>query len=66
VVLVTLCKRSLLALLLLCVGCSAQSNTPNDVERRIERQLRAVYQVPDQVDIKLGARTASEFPDYDK
>ncbi|MFB3815748.1 MAG: DsbA family protein [Terriglobales bacterium] len=59
-------KRSFVALLLLCLGCSAQSNTPTDLERRIERQIRAYYQIPEQVKIKAGPRQASEFPEYDK
>jgi protein-disulfide isomerase len=56
-----LCGLALLA----CVGCAAQSTAP-DVERRVERQIRAHYQVPSQVDIKIGARRPSaDFPTYD-
>ncbi len=60
----SLFQRSLIALLLLSLGCSAQSK-PSDLDRRIERQVRAYYQVPDQVNITVGARKASEFPNYD-
>ena len=51
--------------LLACVGCAAQSNAP-EIDRRVERQIRAHYQVPSQVDIKVGPRRpASDFPAYD-
>jgi protein-disulfide isomerase len=64
--LVSLFQRCFVALLLLCLGCSAQSNSPTDLERRVERQLRAQFQVPDQVEIHLGQRTANrEFSNYD-
>ena len=54
--------------LLLCLGCSAQSNpqsAPLDVNQRIERQVHAYYNVPPDVNVKIGARSASEFPNYD-
>lgn len=51
--------------LLVCVGCAAQSSTP-DVDRRIERQIRAHYQVPGQVNIAVGSRKPStDFPAFD-
>lgn len=51
--------------LLACVGCAAQSTAP-DVDHRVERQIRAHYQVPSQVDIKIGPRRPSpDFPAYD-
>ncbi len=62
--LVSFLKRSLIALLLLCLGCSAQSNS-TDVNQRIERQVRAQFSVPAQVSIAIGERKASEFPNYD-
>ena len=66
----TLFQRSAIALLLLCVGCSAQSNNATnsgDLDRRVERQIRAQFQVPEQVEIKMGGRsTSSDFPSYDK
>ncbi len=62
--LVSLVKRSLIAVLLLCLGCSAQS-TSSDVNRRIERHLRAYYQLPEQVSITVGTRKPSDFPGYD-
>lgn len=67
----SLIKRSMLALLLLCVGCSAQSNpsssiSPADLNRRIERRVRAQYHLPPQVDVSIGQRTAAkDLPAYD-
>ena len=58
-------RRALLILLLLCLGCSAQLNDPQ-VTKRIERQVRAYYSVPTGVDILVGKREPSEFPNYDK
>jgi protein-disulfide isomerase len=53
------------AVLLLCLGCSAQSNNPNNLDRRIERQVRVLFQLPPSVSIQIGARTPSEFPEYE-
>ena len=62
--LVTLFRRTFLALLLICLGCSAQSVSP-DMARRIERQVRATYSIPANVKIVLSPLKASEFPNYD-
>jgi protein-disulfide isomerase len=62
--LVALLRRSILVLLLICLGCSAQSTAP-DLEVRIERQVRSFYTVPADVNIKIGPRRPSEFPNYD-
>jgi protein-disulfide isomerase len=54
-------------LLLCAVGC-AQSNAPTvapDVTERIQRQVRAFFNIPPDVDIKVGALSPSEFPGYD-
>jgi protein-disulfide isomerase len=37
-----------------------------DVNQRIERQVHAYFNVPADVNVKVGARTASEFPNYEK
>ncbi len=61
-------RRLTVLSLLLCLGCSAQSNpqTSNaEVDQRIERQMHAYFNIPADVSIKIGARTASEFPNYD-
>ena len=60
-----LIRRSLLVLLLICLGCVAQS-TPPDLARKIERQMRAFYNLPPEVKIDVGAITpSSDLPGYD-
>jgi protein-disulfide isomerase len=61
---VTLLRRSVLAFLLICLGCSAQS-APTDVAQRVERQVRATYSIPPHVRISLSPLKPSEFPNYD-
>jgi len=58
-------RRGFIALLLLCLGCTAQS-VDQDVSRRVERQVRAYYKVPVGVQIAVGSRKSSEFPNYDQ
>ena len=63
--LVILIRRSFLVLLLICMGCVAQSSSP-DLERKIERQVRSVYGIPPEVDISVAAPAPSgEWPGYD-
>ncbi len=62
--LVTALRRSILVLLFICLGCSAQS-APTDVAQRIERQVRAYYTIPAHVKIILSPLKPSEFPNYD-
>jgi protein-disulfide isomerase len=63
--LVTLIRRSLLILLLVCLGCVAQS-APPDVARSIEHQVRAFYTIPAEVRVVVGPITPStEMPGYD-
>ncbi len=62
--LVTLFRRSILVLLLICLGCSAQS-APPDVALRVERQVRSSYNIPPEVKVTLGPLRPSEFPNYD-
>jgi thioredoxin-related protein len=63
--LVTLIRRSLLILLLVCLGCVAQS-APPDVARKIERQMRSYYNMPPEVKVTVGAITPStDWPGYD-
>jgi len=61
---VTFFRRSVVAFLLVCLGCSAQSVAP-DLSRKIERQVRSYYNIPPRVNVVLGPLRASEFPNYD-
>jgi protein-disulfide isomerase len=63
--LVTLIRRSLFILLLICLGCVAQS-APPDIARKVEHQVRAFYSVPADVKVTIGTITpGSELPGYD-
>jgi protein-disulfide isomerase len=62
--LVTLLHRSFLVLLLICLGCSAQS-TPSETAKAIDRQVRAYYHLPPEVQVNIGPLKPSEFPNYD-
>jgi len=57
-------RRAMLVLLLVCLGCSAQSPS-TDVAQRIEREVRVFYSIPSSVKITLSAVRPSEFPNYD-
>ena len=60
-----LIRRSLLILLLVCLGCVAQS-APPDVARKVEHQVRAFYTIPPDVKVTVGAITPSnDVPGYD-
>lgn len=63
--LVTIIRRSFLILLLICLGCVAQS-APSDVARKIERQVRSYYNMPPDVKVTVGSIVPStEWPGYD-
>jgi protein-disulfide isomerase len=63
--LVTLIRCSLLILLLVCLGCVAQS-APLDVARKIEHQVRSFYTIPAEVKVTVGTIIPStEIPGYD-
>jgi protein-disulfide isomerase len=62
--LVTFLRRATLVLLVVCLGCSAQS-APPEVARRIEQQVRSFYSIPASVKVVLGDLKPSEFPNYD-
>jgi len=63
--LLTLFRRSLFILLLICLGCVAQS-APPDVARKIEHQVRSFYNLPGEVKVTVGTITpSSEMPGYD-
>jgi protein-disulfide isomerase len=57
-------RRATIVLLLVCLGCSAQS-APPEVARRIEQQVRSFYTIPGSVKIVLSDLKPSEFPNYD-
>jgi protein-disulfide isomerase len=62
---VILFRRSLFTLLLVCLGCVAQSASP-DLARKIEHQVRSYYNLPSDVKVTIGAITSSsEMPGYD-
>jgi protein-disulfide isomerase len=67
-------RRAFLVLLLICLGCSAQSppassspppSPPADIVRVVERQVRAHYSLPPDVKVIVGALRSSEFASYD-
>lgn len=58
-------RRSLVLLLVVCLGCTAQSVSP-DLAQKIERQVRAYYKVPAELKVLVGpASPSSDFPNYD-
>ena len=65
-------RRAFLVLLLICLGCSAQSPPPSpasapasDITRLVERHVRAHYSLPPDVKVILGPLRSSEFANYD-
>src|SRR5438445_12697052 len=63
--LVTLVQRSFLVLLLICLGCAAQSGPSADTSKAIERQVRAYYKLPPDVTVSIGPIHPSDFNSYD-
>jgi protein-disulfide isomerase len=61
--LVAFFRRAVVAFLLVCLACSAQSVSP-DLARKIKRQVRATYNVPSRVKLLVGDLKPSEFPNY--
>ncbi len=57
-------RCTFVALLLICLGCSAQSPPP-DITRLVERQVRAHYALPPDVKVVVGTLRSSEFANYD-
>src|SRR5260221_6648823 len=60
-------RRSFLVLLLIWLGCSAPSppSPPTDISRVVERQVRAHYSLPPDVNVILGPLRSSEVANYD-
>jgi protein-disulfide isomerase len=64
--LVTLLRRSILVLVLVCMGCSAQlAPVPSDLTQKIEREVRATYSIPASVKIAVGPLRPSDFANYE-
>jgi protein-disulfide isomerase len=60
-------RLAIVSLFLCALGC-AQSHTPtipSDLADHIQRQVRAYYNIPPDVEIKVGTPKPSEFPNYD-
>jgi len=63
--LVTLFRRSFLLLLVICLGCAAQTVSP-ELAQKIERQVRSYYKVPADLKVLVGPASPSpDFPNYD-
>ena len=56
-------KHTFALVLLICLGCSAQA--PNELNQKIERQLRFTYKLPPGVKVTISAPHSSDFPNYD-
>ena len=60
-----LIRRSFLLLLAVCLGCVAQSVSP-ELNQKIERQVRSYYKIPPEVHLLVGTPSPSaEFPTYE-
>lgn len=59
-----LLRRSFLVLLMVCLGCSAQS-APPELAHLVERQVRAHYSLPPDVKVSVGAPHATDIANYD-
>ncbi len=60
-----LIRRSFLLLVVICLGCSAQS-APSELTQKMERQIRSYYKIPPAVKISVGVPAPSpEFPNYE-
>ncbi len=59
-------KRSALFLLLLCLGCSAQSTGPAQVNQRVEKLVRAHFNISPTVNVKVtGRKPSPDFAGFD-
>src|SRR5579864_7461864 len=59
-------RLAIVCLLLWAVGCAQSSapTVPPDVAQHIERQVRSYFNIPPDVEVKIGTPSASEFPNY--
>lgn len=63
-VLVQLFRRISTLLLVICLGCAAQS-APPVIAANVERHVRAAYNVPEAVHVDVSALKPSDFPNFD-
>jgi protein-disulfide isomerase len=62
---VTLFRRSFILLLVVCLGCAAQTVSP-ELAQKIERQVRSYYKVPADLKVLVGPGSPSpDFPNYE-
>jgi protein-disulfide isomerase len=62
---VTLFRRTFCLLLIICLGCAAQSVSP-ELAQKIERQVRSYYKVPAELKVLIGTPSpTTDFPGYD-
>jgi protein-disulfide isomerase len=62
---VTLVRRTFYLLLIVCLGCAAQSVSP-ELAQKIERQIRSYYKVPAELKVLVGTPSPNaDFPGYD-
>jgi protein-disulfide isomerase len=58
-------RRSFLLLLAICLGCAAQTVSP-ELAQKIERQVRSYYKIPPDLKVLVGPATPNpDFPNYD-
>ena len=55
-------RRAFVVLLLICLGCSAQSPPSADIVRAIEREVRAQYSLPPSMKVLVGALRPDPLP----
>ncbi|HTK95598.1 MAG TPA: thioredoxin domain-containing protein [Terriglobales bacterium] len=59
-------KRAMVLVALLCLGCAAQTNAGADVDRRIEKQLRNEAELSPAATVKVGPHKPSDFGGWDE
>jgi protein-disulfide isomerase len=57
-------RRAFVVLLLICLGCSAQS-APPEIGQIVERHVRAHFALPPEMKVSVSPTRPSEFPNYD-
>ena len=64
-VLVSMFKRALMLVAVLCLGCAAQNNLTPEVSRRVEKQVRTSAELSPGAKVEVGERRSSEFGGWD-